>query len=33
MKPLWVTLVQRRVDVANIFSEATREFHDWFGVR
>lgn len=23
-------LVQRRVDVANIFSEATREFHDWF---
>ena len=24
------TLVQRRIDVANIFSEATREFHDWF---
>ncbi len=23
-------LVQRRVDVANIFNEATREFHDWF---
>jgi perosamine synthetase len=23
-------LVQRRIDVANIFSEATREFHDWF---
>jgi len=24
------TLVQRRIDVANIFSEATREFDDWF---
>lgn len=24
------TLVQRRIDVANIFNEATREFHDWF---
>lgn len=23
-------LVQRRIDVANIFSEATRDFHDWF---
>lgn len=23
-------LVQRRIDAANIFSEATREFHDWF---
>ena len=23
-------LVQRRIDVANIFNEATREFHDWF---
>jgi perosamine synthetase len=23
-------LVQRRIDVANVFSEATREFHDWF---
>lgn len=23
-------LVQRRIDVATIFSEATREFHDWF---
>lgn len=23
-------LVQRRVDVANIFNEATRDFHDWF---
>jgi len=23
-------LVQRRIDVANIFREATREFHDWF---
>ena len=23
-------LVQRRIDVAHIFSEATQEFHDWF---
>lgn len=23
-------LIQRRIDVANIYSEATREFHDWF---
>lgn len=23
-------LVQRRIDVANLFSEVTKEFHDWF---
>lgn len=23
-------LIQRRIDVANIFTEATKEFHDWF---
>ena len=23
-------LVQRRIDVANIFSQATKEYHDWF---
>lgn len=24
------SLVQRRIDVANIFNEATKEFHEWF---